>query len=67
MEVDQLELIFNLFEKADLKALEQINSCPEEFKDFVDSESKANKGIKWDDIIVNFEWKVTIKKSATQL
>lgn len=61
-----IELLFNLLKKADTKALENINSNSATFKEFIESEIVGCKGLKWDDLIVRFEWSLDINKNVNK-
>lgn len=57
---EKLELLNNLMFKADNKALDLINSKIDQFKEHMDQELKSFSGLKWDDLIVHFEWIVNV-------
>jgi len=56
MDPEMNELLFNLFNKADNKAFESMNNDVAGFKDFAQADFKNHKGLKWDDLIVRWEW-----------
>jgi ABC-type glutathione transport system ATPase component len=55
MESEQLEVVFNLFTKADDKALQLINANIEIFEALRKADLDK-KGTKWEDLILRFEW-----------
>jgi hypothetical protein len=55
MDPEQLEVIFNLLTKADDKALQLMNTNIEIFEALRKADLDK-KGIKWEDLILRFEW-----------
>jgi len=67
MDEELVELLFNLFNKADSKLLEIVATDVEELKNYVEEEFDSHKGLKWDDLIVLFEWTQKLKQELAQV
>lgn len=65
MDPEMNELLFNLFNKADNKAFENMSKDVDGFKDFAQTDFKNHKGLKWDDLIVRWEWTQTMNQTMS--
>lgn len=67
MDAELVELLFNLFNKADSKFLEVVSTDVDALKNFVEEEFADHKGLKWDDLIVLHEWTHKLKQDVAQV
>jgi len=62
MDGELVDLLYNLFNKGDDKFLKIVNLDVEQLKNFVEEEFSSHPGLKWDDLIVLFEWTHQLKE-----
>ena len=56
LSIEEIRLIEEILQKADINLKQKIDTSIEEFIECIKNNSKR-KGIRWDDIVLKFEWK----------